>query len=470
MAEAGRVDADMNDPDRPVNGASPEAVSLFRSPFMRLWTAMVVSSLGDWIGFVAVASLAARIGGSSADAAVGIVLSARLIPGFFLGSAAGVFVDRWDRKRVMVVCDIGRATVMATLPFVNSILGLFAASLVLELLTLMWSAAKEASIPNLVRQESLSHANGLSLAAAYGTFPIGSAAFAFLAKAAEWLGSHDSLHFLELNQESLAIYVDVVTFLFSAIVISTLVLPRHERTSEVMQISFHQTMDELRDGWRFIGTTPLVRAVIVGIATGLIGAGLVIPLGPVFASVVLGGGPAAYGFLLFALGTGVAVGVIGVSVVQRRLPHERLFVGAVIGSGVFMLAAATMSSLTPALILVAGMGLCGGGVYVLGLSLLQANVVDELRGRIFATFYVLGRFSLLVALALGPLVSSLLDSLSRRFVDRDIVVGVLRVALPGARLTLWLGGAIIVAAGLLVARSCWDIPIPAEPVEPEDIE
>ncbi|MGH9277390.1 MAG: MFS transporter, partial [Acidimicrobiales bacterium] len=118
------------------------------SSFFRLWLAQVVSSLGDWIGLVAVLSLAARVGGSSPEAAVGIVMSARMLPGFFLGSVGGVLVDRWDRKRVMVTCDVGRGFVLATLPFIDTVAGLFVASLMLEVLTLLWSPAKEASVPN----------------------------------------------------------------------------------------------------------------------------------------------------------------------------------------------------------------------------------------------------------------------------------------------------------------------------------
>src|SRR5438045_6306323 len=101
--------------------------------FSRLWAAQVVSSLGDWIGFIAVTALAARIGGSTPAAAVGFVLSARLLPGFFLGSVAGVLVDRWDRRRVMVACDVSRGAVLALLPFANRVVELFLASLLLEL-------------------------------------------------------------------------------------------------------------------------------------------------------------------------------------------------------------------------------------------------------------------------------------------------------------------------------------------------
>ena len=62
---------------------------------------------------------------------------------------------------------------MMALPFVDSVLGLIVASLILEVFTLLWSPAKEASVPNLVPKSYLTTANSLSLVAAYGTFPLG---------------------------------------------------------------------------------------------------------------------------------------------------------------------------------------------------------------------------------------------------------------------------------------------------------
>lgn len=446
--DAHHQDEELGPPTAPMGRAAPtplempdraSTVRLFGShAFFRLWVAQVVSALGDWIGFVAVAAIAARIGGSSPEAAVGVVLSARLIPGFFLAPAAGVLVDRWDRKRVMVMCDIGRGLVMATLPFVDTIAGLFFVSLLLEVLTLMWSPAKEASVPNLVRPEFLANANSLSLVAAYGTFPVASALFAGLAKVAERLGEYDALDALRVSQESIAIYVDVVTFFVSALLIATLALPRPERVRSSRRFEFRQTFRELAEGWRFIGQNPVVRSVIVGLATGLIGGGMVVPLGTVMSTEVFGAGPAGFGLLLTALGTGVAVGIVGLSIVQSRLPHETVFVGALVGAGICIIGGASMSSITPALAFVALLGLCAGAVYVLGFTILQTNVENELRGRIFATLYTLVRFCLLAAFAIAPMLSSLLDRLS------DI---------EGARLTLWFGGAIILMAALLARVS-----------------
>ncbi len=422
--------------------------------FFRLWLAQVVSSLGDWIGLVAVLSITARVGGSSPEAAIALVMSARMIPGFFLASLGGVLVDRWDRKKVMVFCDIGRGLTLATLPFVKTVWGLFLVSLVLELFTLLWSPAKEASVPNLVSVDKLPAANSFSLAAAYGTFPVGSALFASLTKVSEWLGRDSGpLHFLELNQETLAIYVDVLTFLTSAFIISTLTLARPKAPRRRSVAPLTDALNEVKEGWRFIGTSPVVRSVMVGLGTGLIGGGMVAPLGPVFSTAVLDAGSAGFALMLTALGMGLAVGVVGLSVVQKHLPHQRIFPLAVLGAGACMLAASSMSSLGLCLTFTAGMGVCAGAVYVLGFTILQENVEDELRGRIFAALYTLSRLCLLISLSLAPLLAGILDKLSSRLLDGRLKVAGLTVELPGVRLTLWIGAVIILVAGTLALKA-----------------
>lgn len=471
MAEPSRPSDDEPPTDKiaPVPEEEPvRGIQLLGSTsFFRLWLAQVVSSLGDWIGLVAVLSITNRVGGKSPEAAIALVMSARMIPGFFLASIGGVLVDRWDRKKVMVTCDIGRAMVLATLPFVESVWGLFLVSLLLEILTLLWSPAKEASVPNVVSVDKLSSANSFSLAAAYGTFPIGSALFASLTKVSQFLGSHATfLGFLELNQESLAIYVDVCTFLTSAFIISTLTIHRSEtrrKSSSVKPLS--GAITEIREGWRFIGHSPVVRAVMVGLGTGLIGGGMVAPLGPRYASVVLNAGPSGFGLMLTALGLGVAAGVLGLTAVQRRLSRLRIFPLAVLGAGGFMFAAAAMSSLTLTLTFIGGMGVCAGAVYVLGFTILQENVEDALRGRIFATLYTLSRLCLLISLALAPLLAGLLDELSNGVLGGKVSIVGATVGLPGVRLTLWIGASIILVAGVLALRT-----LKSEPDKPQGHE
>lgn len=441
-----------------VEGKPALHVRLFGShQFFRLWLAQVVSASGDWLGFLAIAVLATRVS-ENPEAAVGLVLSARIVPGFFFASVAGVLVDRWDRKKVMVVCDLGRAAVLATLPFVNSVTMLVVASLVLEIFTLLWSPAKEASVPNLVPPENLTTANSLSLVAAYGTFPVASLLFAALASIGAWLSGFSALDVLKLeNQESLAFYADVVTFMVSALMISTLHLPRRPRreveAARERRLDFGRTFSELKEGWRYIFFNHTVRGVNLGLAVALIGGGMLVPLGPVFSIEVLDAGEAGFGLFITALGIGVAVGVVAVSALQKRLPKTRAFAGAVYVAGVSLLVGASMSSLWLSAIFVFVMGACAGAVYVLGFTLLHENVADELRGRIFSALYTLVRMCVLLSFALGPFLAAAMSELSTSLFDNEIDVFGVTIGVPGVRITLWLAGAIILVAGSIASRA-----------------
>jgi dTMP kinase len=433
-----------------------KVIRLFGSDdFFRLWLAQVVSALGDWLGFVAIVAIATRIGGASPAAAVSLVMSARLIPGFFLAPVAGVLVDRLDRKKVMVVCDLTRAGVLATLPFVDTLWALVVVSLVLEMATLMWSPAKEASVPHLVPKEHLTTANSLSLVAAYGTFPIATLTFALLAKVAERLQEIPALEALRITQESVAIYADVVTFLVAALMISTLSIPRPVRTAPTTgrHLDFGRVFRELKEGWHFMFVDPTVRAVMVAVGTGLIGGGMLVPLGDVFSRQVLGGGSAGFGLLLTALGVGMALGVVGLSAFQRRIPKVAVFCGAILAAGTALLLGAAVSTLTPALFFVALLGVCAGAIYVLGFTILHERVLDELRGRIFSALYTLVRFCLLLAFAVGPLLADRLDALSTALFDQRLSIGTTTIELPGVRLALWFAAVVILAAGVLAIVS-----------------
>jgi dTMP kinase len=440
--------------------------------FFRLWLAQVVAALGDWLGFLGITILAASVGASgggagSGGAAVGLVMIARIVPGFFLAPVAGVMVDRWDRKRVMVACNLGRAAVVAALPWVDTVLGLVVASFLLEIGALLFSPAKEASVPNLVPPERLTTANSLSLVAAYGTFPIASLLFALLAGAANWLGQIDALGFLEVNRTALAFYIQGLTFIVSALLIASLPLwsPRMASATATngddaaaesagRGIAWGETFRDLKDGWRYVVINPIVRSVNVGLAIGLVGGGMVVPLGSVFSITVLGAGAAGFGLFITALGFGVAAGVIALSVLQSRIDKVRTFSLSLLTAGLSLMAAASVSSLTPALVIVFVLGVCAGAVYVLGFTLLQENTDDELRGRTFSALYTLVRLCLLLAFAIGPFMAEFLNDLSARlFGDRRIEVLGVDAFLPGVRLTLWLAGLLVLAGAVLTGLS-----------------
>ena len=119
---------------------------------------MLFSSLGDWLGLLATTALAQQLSGDSyakANFAIAGVFIARLLPSVFLGPLAGVLADRFDRRKLMVVCDILRTALYISIPIFNNYFWLYTATILVECVTLFWSPAKEASVPNLVPRNKL---------------------------------------------------------------------------------------------------------------------------------------------------------------------------------------------------------------------------------------------------------------------------------------------------------------------------
>jgi dTMP kinase len=452
-----------------------------------LWIAQVVSAFGDWIGFFAITALAATLA-EHPEAAVALVLTARVAPSVVLAPVIGVLIDRFDRRRLMVVADICRALVFCALPFVRTVQGLVIASLLLEIFTLVWGPSKEALVPSLVPTEKLATANSLGLVAAYGTMPIAGLMQYGLKTANDALANVSWLQPLQFNArlgetQALAFYVDALSFVITALIVIVFVRPKIRSTvtststststsgSADARIVNDQTSDtsvepslegstaaRVREGWKYIASTPVIRSVHVGLGAGLLGGAMLIPLGPIFAKDVLGSAD-AFPLFITALGVGVAIGVSAVSAFQDRLPKASVFAVALLVAGAALFLGVSMSSFWPAALWVGLLGVCAGTVYVLGYTLLHEQTTDELRGRTFSTLLVLVRMCVLLALWLGPVIAALIDGFVRSAlhtrrgaVPTTKILG-LDMVVSGARITLWLSAVVITVAGVATARS-----------------
>ena len=338
--------------------------------YFRLWLVQLVGSLGDWLGFLAIAAAATELGGGTPETAVGFVFSARIIPGLFLAPLAGVLVDRWNRKNVMILCDLGRVFILILLPFATTVWHLVVASFALEIFTLLWIPAKDSVVPSIVPEESLTTVNSLQMAATYGTVPIAAGIFIFLGRFAEKIESWPGAASLNADQIGLGFFTDSLTFLFSALMIYFIAIPnrtaKETNPKQKPKLNLRSTIDELREGWEFIFVNPIVKAVCAALGAGLIGGGMLIPLGPIFAKDVLGENPAdGMSVLQTALGIGVAVGVATVALSRQRISQVRLFVVSVFGAGISLFIATSMSGLWPAATLIGFLGLFAGAIYCL---------------------------------------------------------------------------------------------------------
>ncbi|MCZ7627844.1 MAG: hypothetical protein M5U19_01520 [Microthrixaceae bacterium] len=366
------------------------------------------------------------------------------------------------------------------LPLVRTVPGLILASFVLEVFTMMWSPAKEATVPAVVPSERLAHANSLGLVAAYATMPIAGPIQFLLKSLNDRLAEIGWLGFLGLNRslgdtQTLAFYFDALSFVISAMILSRFVfrgLPSNARhaehavePSEVAEVSLEAEKTHLsavwadiREGMAFIFVSPVVRAVNIGLATGLMGGAMLIPLGPTFARYVIGD-VRTFPLFITALGIGVAGGVVLVSLIQNRVPKEKAFPFLVVAAGISLFFGVSMSGFWLAALGVMGLGLFAGASYVLGFTLLQQHTDAELRGRIFTTLLTLVRLCVMLALLMGPVLATIFNGFARTATgDPEPQVPTwslfgFDLAVPGVRLTLWLASVIIFAAGVLAARS-----------------
>lgn len=438
--------------------------------YWRLFVAQCVSSLGDWIGIFAILAIAAKV--SSSEAAVSLVMIARIVPGFFLASIGGVLVDRWDRRWTMVTCDLGRAALLITLPFIDKLWSLVAISFMLEIFSLLWGPAKDASVPHLINQKHLATANSLGLVAAYATFPIGSIFFAGLARIATYINAKE-LFSVSVNQEFLAIWVDASTYLVSAALIFSLTrvfgevrkaqlerlakrdkehkekLEKNGTVAKEKRFDVTKGIREINDGYIFIAKNRLVRGILLGLGVGILGGGALVPLGNKFAQ-LLGGGSAAFSMLMAALGTGAAVGMVTLLVVQKRLKRVTVFWSTIVLFGCSMIMAGLASTLVMAIIGVALVGAFAGAAYVTGFTVLQEEVHDDVRGRIFAALYAIIRVCMIFALTISPLFALLFQWIIKSiYGDLTITIGSMQYQVTGVRIAILIGGLVAVLAGFL---------------------
>ncbi len=422
--------------------------------FFRLWSAQVVTSTGDWLGLLAISVVAARLGSGTPEAAIGLVLATRLVPGIFFSQVAGVLADRSDRRRLMVVCDLARAGILLIVPLVNSVWQLVLVSLALEAFTLLWIPAKEASVPNLLPAQHLTVANSLSMFATYATFPVAALIYSRVGSLVDGASPDGWLGLLYLDNEGPIFYLDALTFVVSAVLVFSLPLRRHGEAGQSARaaLGWHGMFREYREGWRYVVVNPTVRSVNISLATALIGGGMLIPLALVYAIEVLGEGEQGFADIVTGLSVGVGIGVIVLSLLQRRLHKHRMFARSVTGAGLCLLVASSLGSLAWVVLVAGAVGVCAGGMYVLGFTLLHENTADEVRGRVFAGLYSIVRLCVVLALVVGPLLAAAFDRISEALWDRSVDIGVV-VELPGVRLTLWLAGLTVVVAGLLARRT-----------------
>ncbi|CAN5222779.1 hypothetical protein BH20ACT8_BH20ACT8_04500 [soil metagenome] len=421
--------------------------TLLRSRNYRLWFFSALGSgLGDWTGLVAlqvlVTSLSER-GSRLALFALGGIMMARLLPSLIVGPVAGVLADRYDRKRLMVVTNLARGVLFSAVAFSTDIVAVFALTFVIETLSLLFLSAKDASLPVIVRKDHLTQANQLNLLVTYGTLPMGAlfaTAMIPIAAALRGVGIEGA------NATVLALLVNAVTFVVSALLLSRLVLPAHGRRAAPGDSP--GMVAELKEGLRFIHRLPLIRSLILGVVGVFFGAGVIITLGPVFVGSSLGGADTDWFTLMAFVGVGLVGGILAVPLVVKRIRKERIFPIALAATGGIAAVMATLPNLAVTLGFGFALGAAAGLSFVVGYTLLHAYTPDDVRARTFATFYTGTRIAMFAALGIAPFLAGVVGAGS-------ITIGNATVQMSGVRLVILLGGLVALFSATIAGRGMY---------------
>ena len=353
------------------------------TPFRRLWIALTLSSLGDWLSLLALSFLANKLGGASGGAyAVSGVWLTSLLPALLFGPLAGAVADKFDRRMNMIIGDVIRAALYLSIPinlsvgFANQLTWMYLVQFLASSASLFWTPAKDASIPNLVPPDKLEQANQLSLFTTYGTAPIAGLVFSLLAV----VSSHIS-HYFSTNQVNLALYFNAVTFMVSAL---TIFMLRELRRRPSSATSTPSVLKSIWEGWKYLGHTRVVRGLVVGMTGAFVAGGVVVGLGPSYVRNTLGGGSAGWGAVFAGIFFGLALGMFSGLRVLRGFSRRRLFGVSIMFAALPLALAALIPNLVVVTILVIVLGACAGVAYVTGYTVVGLEVDDDTRGRTFA--------------------------------------------------------------------------------------
>jgi len=362
-------------------------------PFRRLWIALSLSSLGDWLSIFALLALASYLtqkhsAGQSVTAAaaaqttaVGLVWVAALLPALLLGPVAGAIADRLDRRRTMIVGDVLRGLLYLSIPLFPNLIWLYTAKFLAGVVSLFWNPATAASIPNLVPPDKLERANQYSLLGTYGTAPLAAGLFSVLALISEALGR--TLPFFKTNPVSLALYINAASYVVSALTVYFLTeIPKRHAS----KISVPSTAKSIWEGWRFIGRTPVVRGLVTGMVGAFVAAGVVVGLAYPYIKFTLKGGNAGFGLVFAAIFVGIALGMVAGPRLLDGFSLRRLFGLTIAAAAVPLALIGLVPNLIMVTVFVIVLGALSGIAYATGFTIVGLEVDDDIRGRVFAFF------------------------------------------------------------------------------------
>ena len=403
---------------------SPSPFAVFRHRnFSLMWTGQLVETIGSALTSLAASILVFRETGGSA-LSVGLMLMATAAPSLLVGLVAGVFVDRYDRRRIMISADVLRAALVLLIPFLAQygVVWLYVVVMLISAVGQFFDPAYESILPETAPDEELAAANSLNAVATFGSTAIGFAASGLIASR---------------YPIAYAFYANAFTYLFSAGCIMLLRVPRlqvTETTSVAMVVS------NLKSGLRYLFQNPVLKSIFLLAIPITISFGLANSLLLPFATRALQATEFEYGLQEGLTSVGFVISSLLMAGFLNRWREGQWMVVSLLGMGLAGVVYSQLHSVPVALAVQLLSGFLNSPYSIARRLLVQRNTVPEVRGRVASALIVSSNLFFLVGMGAAGLAD---------------VIDVRLLYLAGALLTIGCGIWALVLPGLGQPAAEW---------------
>jgi MFS family permease len=345
--------------------------AVFRNrSFILVWIGQLISSMGSALTALAAAILVYRLTGSALS--VGLMLVATSGPTVLIGLVAGVFVDRYNRKRIILVSDLLRAVLIFLIPFLIplSINWLYVIVALTSAITQFFDSAHASILPEVVPEKDLSAATSLMAVSSLGSTTIGFAVAGFIATS------------LDIDW---AFYLDALSFVLSA----ALILFTHVPSMPVPEdTSIRAVGQNLRAGLETVAAAPILRSLFTVIAPIYLIFGLEISLLLPFTLRELGGTEFDFGLQEAAEAIGIALGGILMARLADRIRTGQWLAISYLGMAAAMIVYSLSHQATLAILMMAVSGLLNAPSFIGEQLVIQRATPRGMRGRVYSAYFV----------------------------------------------------------------------------------
>ena len=438
--------------------------------FKLLWLGQVQTAIGDWIVVAVLFALVDRLSGGKSYG-ITLMMLAKFLPAVLLGFLAGVLIDRFDRKKTLMISDLARAVLYVILPFAPNLLTVCILVFIIETFTVIYGPARDASVPDLVEPEHLMSANSLNQLTLYASMAFGTAIAGSLVALITWLGKVNP--FIERNVDpNVAVFIiDAFTCVISAYLIFLIRGFKRVPKEEKEKYSARLMMQDLKDGFNYLMQTKLTRIILTLTLACFLGGGTVYVLAIGFVKYVLGKGDATFMYILTVLLVGMMIGSILAGLLQGAFRRWSMMGYAISMFGISVIAFSLITALWLSFIFVFIGGTFMGYATVGMITVLHERLEEEYRGRAFAAIQMVMRASIFASILVAGPLADLINWLGRHlgiehvdflkifrlggiFVGEvDGKVADFQYILNGPQIILLVGGLVIAVAGLYGKRA-----------------